>query len=119
MRAHSRKGLRRIEEDDEKVNMILDPCGSGGRMMRQYSKKLARVPVGHRISFGMAGQVPTYCTHCSNQHGIMSIEWGGAPFPYIEPPKSDQDICCMIFYKDRENIPESAYTRHGLEKPKK
>ncbi|MBI2877754.1 MAG: hypothetical protein HYY20_12825 [Candidatus Tectomicrobia bacterium] len=117
-RAHTGRGLR-VEEDDEKVTLFLDPCGSGGRMVKGGyfgpPKDLLQVQKAQGITFGREG-FPSYCTHCAVVHHIMPIEWAGAPLPPIEVGSGPGDPCKWHFYKDRAAIPARFYAQVGKEK---
>ncbi len=118
-RAHTGRGLR-IEEDEEKVTLILDPCGSGGRMVKQGHfappKSLLKIKDAQDITFGRE-DFPSYCGHCAVFHHIMPIEWSGRPFPPIEVGKGPGDPCRWHVYKDQKAIPEKYYQQVGRNKP--
>ena len=117
-RAHTGKGLK-IEEDDEKVTMILNPCGSGGRMTQAgyfgSSGKLRKVKGPHALTFGR-DEFPCYCSHCTVFHHIKPIEWSGLPFPPIEVGPGPGDPCKWIFYKDPDAVPAMFYEQVGKKK---
>ncbi|MFB3815806.1 MAG: hypothetical protein ACE14L_17020 [Terriglobales bacterium] len=114
-RAHSCRGLR-IEEDDEKVTLVLDPCGSGGRMVQEghfeAPKNLLRIKKAQAITF-FREDFPSYCSHCAVFHHMMPIEWSGRPFPPIELGKGPGDPCKWHVYKDQTKIPERYYEQVG------
>ena len=68
---HLASGLRghmqplEIKEDDEKITVTMQPCGSGERLiaMKGYEMGLARVKEAHRITWGQKN-FPMYCVHC-------------------------------------------------------
>ena len=117
-RAHTGRGLK-IEEDDEKVTMILNPCGSGGRMVREGffdpPKNLHKLKKAQATTFGR-GDFPSYCAHCAVFHHIAPIEWSGKPFPPIEVGQGPGDPCKWHFYKDPAAIPARYYEQVGKEK---
>ena len=117
-RSHTGRGLK-VEEDEEKVTLILNPCGSGGRMVKQgyFSppKNLLKVQRAQEVTFGRE-YFPSYCTHCAVVHHIMPIEWSGAPLPPIEVGQGPGDPCKWHFYKDRTSIPAYFYKQVGKEK---
>jgi len=111
-----------IEEDDEKVTVMMTPCGSGGRAVLNgiYNppKNLARVKKAQRMTFGMT-DVPVYCVHCALQD-IIPMEETGYPIWIIEPPKEfGKDPCRYMIYKDPDKIPAKYYERYGLKKTAK
>jgi hypothetical protein len=115
-RAHSRKGLK-IEEDDEKVTLTLDPCGSGQRMVQAGyfgPSKLQNVKGPLAITFGR-DQIPCYCSHCTVFHHLKPIEWSGRPFPPIEVGPGPGP-CKWHFYKDPDAIPARYYEQVGKKK---
>lgn len=117
-RAHSGRGLR-VEEDDEKVSLILDPCGSGGRMVQDgffgQDGKFPCVKRAQGMTFGRAN-FPCYCTHCAVLHHIVPIERTGTPFPPIEVGAGPGDPCKWLFYKDQAAIPERYYRQVGMQR---
>lgn len=117
-RAHTGQGLR-IVEDDEKVTMILNPCGSGGRMVKEgyFSppRDLLKVKEAQALTFGRE-DFPSYCTHCAVFHHIMPIEWAGKPFPPIEVGAGPGDPCKWHFYKNAAAIPACYYEQVGQQK---
>ncbi len=71
---HYHQGAFRIEEEDDRFVFILDPCGSGGRMVREemakdsfhYNTELAPLePEASDITFNRK-DFPLYCTHCAS-----------------------------------------------------
>ncbi len=119
MRVQSGRGFKKVEEDDEKITMHVDPCGSGGRMRRdgRYGEpfNFPRVKGPHHLTFGRT-DFPHYCQHCAVFHARMPIEIDGALWPVMEPGDTDQDQCTFYFYKDPKDIPEKYYTRVGKQK---
>lgn len=117
-RSHTGRGLK-IEEDDEKVTLILNPCGSGGRMVKEGyfgpPKNLLKVEKAQPITFGRKN-FPSYCTHCAVLHHIMPIEWSGVPFPPIEVGNGPGDPCKWHIYKDPTAIPDCYYEQVGKQK---
>ena len=117
-RAHTGRGLK-VEEDDEKVSLILNLCGSGGRMVKQGYfgplKNFLKVQKAQEVTFGRE-DFPSYCTHCAVVHHIMPIEWSGAPLPPIEVGQGPGDPCKWHFYKDRTAIPARFYQQVGKDK---
>jgi len=112
----------KIEEDDEKVTVMMMPCGSGGRAVLNGSynppKNWARVKKAQKMTFGMT-DVPVYCVHCALQD-IVPIEETGYPIWVIEPPKEfGKEPCRYMIYKDPDKIPAKYYERYGLKKTAK
>jgi hypothetical protein len=108
-----------VEEDDEKVILILKQCGSGGRLIDAGAYSDA--PFGYR-KLKKAGphtwgeeNLPIYCSHCAVVHEIAPLFYGGegaqfwvqaSPFP-----KNPGDPCIYHIYKDPKNIPDKYYER--------
>ena len=71
----------RVMEDDEKITFLLQPCGSGGRLInegRYYvtdDRSYALMPRASRSTFGMA-EFPIYCNHCSEMSRTI-LKGGG------------------------------------------
>jgi hypothetical protein len=109
-----------IEEDDDKVVIQMNPCGSGGRLVLEgkYEGPDAFLTVDkpQRITYGRAG-FPVYCAHEPPME-LVDIEENGAPFVVVEPgEKLGKDPCSFIIYKDPAKVPEKYYERLGLKKP--
>lgn len=114
-RAHSASGAGpepggfRIIEDDEKFTFVLDPCGSGQRLVRRGTYE-------GELSYGTADEVhgwtygredfPLYCTHCAFMNEQLPLEWGGLPMYPTEPPEDyATQPCRWYWYKDPADIP--------------
>lgn len=110
----------KIEEDDEKVTLKMEPCGSGQRLMESGAydppRNLSRMKP-HRMTWGLPN-FPVYCAHSPVQD-IIAIEKIGRPV-FITYPADEvaKESCRMCIYKDPKNIPEEVYTRVGMKKPK-
>ncbi|HOE17045.1 MAG TPA: hypothetical protein PK344_06475 [Syntrophorhabdaceae bacterium] len=118
-RVQSGHGMR-MEEDDEKVTFILDPCGSGGRMEQGGfcgpPRNLIKIKKAQNITF-YRENFPSYCTHCAVFHNLMPIVWGGAPLPSIELGSGPGNPCKFHIYKDTSAIPAHYYEQVGQSKP--
>ena len=110
----------KIEEDDEKICLAMQPCGSGTRIIRKggYSPEvgLARVAGPHPATWGLK-DFPIYCTHCPILERMQVENLGrlGACRIFAEPAGSGD--CKFVFYKNPADIPEEFYTRIGKRKP--
>lgn len=115
---HSRMTL--IEEKDRFV-LKLDPCNTGGRLMREEIKKMkgniGRTKKAHPESWNRSG-VSYYCVHCA-QNSIVSME-RGAPHPTWIYERSDSPgaPCYQYYYKSTEDVPEKYFEELGLKKSK-
>jgi hypothetical protein len=121
---HLAKGLRghlqpvKIEEDDEKVSLTMQPCGSGERIIQKggYEAGLARVKEPHRITWGMKN-FPIYCVHCPVMEMLQIENTGDFGAVHIVSEPIYQGSCKFSFYKNPADIPEEFYTRIGKKKP--
>jgi hypothetical protein len=114
-----------MKEDKEKISMILDPCGSGGRMMRvgeidglpprtEAPFFFGKTRKPYSWSWGKKG-VPYYCAHCCVLE-ILDVERFGFPRRVVQFPKKPDQPCTWLFYKDPNAIPDIYFTRIGKEK---
>jgi len=109
-----------VEEDDEKLTVMMSPCGSGGRAIANNSYepagKCAKLKKPHKMTFGKA-DFPIYCAHCALQD-ILPMEKTGYPIWVIDvPDRVGESPCKYYIYKDPDNIPARFYERYGLKKP--
>jgi len=110
-----------IEEDDEKVCLMMCPCGSGERLLQsggyEPPRSFSKIKEPHELTFGQP-DFPIYCIHTPMTE-ILQIEWSGYLLAVDEVP---QDIkmggCKYCMYKDPKDVPERFYTRVGKKKPK-
>lgn len=117
LRAHLEELV--IEEDDEKVTIMMKPCRSGQRLVDSGAygppRNLARLKA-HLMTYGTP-EFPVYCAHSPVQE-IISIEKIGRPtFPCIPAEPIGNGLCKYLIYKDPKAIPEQIYTRVGKKKP--
>ncbi len=108
----------RVEEDDEKFSITMQPCGSGGRLIQKggYEIGLARIKEPHPITWGMQ-DFPIYCVHCPVM-GMLDIENSGDfNFVQVVTDPIGKENCQFVFYKDPAKVPEKYYTRIGKRKP--
>ncbi len=112
-------GAFRVEEDDEKFTFFMDPCGSGGRLLRKgsYGPPLdfALTSRAYPWSFNREG-FPYYCTHCSFINESMPMRYNGIPSWPVDPPDRAEDPCRWYIYKDTRAIPARFYERYGVVK---
>lgn len=109
-----------IMEDDEKVEIKMKPCGSGGRLISEgkYEGPNAfhTIAKAQPLTYGRP-DYPVYCAHEYSMEKI-DIEANGSPFVVVEPAaKLGRDYCSMVIYKDPAKIPAKYYERLGLKKP--
>ena len=126
-RAHSTSGVGpnpgafEIEEDDEKLTFVMNPCGSGQRLWRNGAYEgpdgFGVTDEAHDWSYGRKG-FPLYCTHCSFMNESLPIQWSGHPLYPSDPPEDySTDPCTWYWYKRPEDIPERHWGRYGAVKP--
>ncbi len=123
---HLASGLRghlqpiTIQEDDEKISLTMQPCGSGERIIQKggYSPEvgLARIKDPHRITWGMK-DFPIYCVHCPVMEMLQMENTGHFGAVHIVSEPISHGSCQFVFYKNPANIPEVFYTRIGKKKP--
>lgn len=110
-----------ITEEDDRFVLKLDPCNTGGRMLRAGLDKppvgLLRTNKAHPWTWNKES-VSYYCAHCA-MHEIQGMD-KGAPHPtwVYECPEHPDDPCIQYCYKRTEDIPEQYFKRIGKEKPK-
>jgi hypothetical protein len=115
-----------IEEHEDHFALVMDPCGSGGRMRRGDSVNNTPSRLGAPYNFGATSKayewsfgeadVPYYCLHCAVNE-IVPMELGGHPL-WVTDYQADADKPCKwLFYKSAEAIPEKYYERAGKKKP--
>ncbi|MFA4837168.1 MAG: hypothetical protein WC749_14015 [Dehalococcoidia bacterium] len=112
----------KIEEDDEKVCLTMEPCGSGQRLVQQGAydppRNCTMIAQPHPMTYGLT-DVPIYCTH-EPVLEILAIEKLGYPAVVAVPAeKMGRAACKFCIYKNVEDIPEEFYTRLGKQKPKR
>ncbi len=109
-----------IKEDDEKVTVTMQPCGSGERLIQKgaYTPEvgLASVKQPHRITWGMQ-DFPIYCVHCPVMEMLDIENTGDFGVTHIIPEQIGKEHCQFVFYKNPAAIPEEFYTRIGKKKP--
>ncbi len=99
-----------IEEPDRYV-IVLEPCGTGGRMRRAGNAKDG-TKKGYDWSWGKRG-VPYYCTHCCTFQEILPIEARGYPICVTDFNEDASKPCRHLYYKRPELIPDEYFTRIG------
>jgi len=130
MRAHrsgpQQDGGITVTEDADSYAIVMDPCGSGGRMRRGDPVDGTPSRLGPPYDFGATQQphdwsfsqkdVPYYCVHCAVNEDLM-MEWGGHPLWVTEYDPDAARPCAWRFYKRADAIPVRYYARAGRAKP--
>jgi hypothetical protein len=116
-----------IVEDAESISIVMDPCGSGGRMRRGDVVDGTPSRLGPPYNFGVTQEahtfswskkdVPYYCIHCAVNETVM-MENGGHPLWVTEFDHDARKPCAWKFYKRADDIPDVYYSRLGFKKPK-
>ena len=115
MRGHLQPML--IEEDDEKVSITMQPCGSGERIIQMggYEAGLSRVQEPHRVTWGQK-DFPMYCVHCPVGELLAFDRAGEFTVVKIVSDPIGKEGCHFTLYKDKAAIPEKYYSRIGKKK---
>jgi hypothetical protein len=137
MRGHlcgpGRRGDIDVEEDDEKIIIAFDPCGSGGRQQRgdpiEGTGSRAEAPYEfgitrerHDWAWNETG-VCYYCAHCCFALEQWPAEQWGHPVRVVDSPLYGESRgpepkkCTWTIYKRLDAIPSEAYERIGRRKP--
>jgi hypothetical protein len=130
LRAHrcgaEQDGELTIVEDEKSISIIMDPCGSGGRMRRGDPVDGTPSRLGKPYNWGSTKEahtwawskkdVPYYCIHCAVNETVM-MENGGHPLWVTEFDSDASKPCAWKFYKRAEDIPEQHYVQLGFKKP--
>lgn len=110
-----RKGAATLREYEDRYELIFDPCGSGGAMRRRLGAAQSRLPAASPATFGRAGEVPPYCTHCAI-NARTAIARFGWPI-YITRFNPDPAMPCgWTIYKTPDAIPEQQFEEVGYAK---
>ncbi len=109
-----------IEEDDEKVVIQMQPCGSGGRLILEGKYEgpnaFLTLDTPQKLTYGR-DSFPVYCAHEPPME-LLDITTHGAPFVVVEPARElGKEPCSFIIYKDPSKVPAKYYERLGLTKP--
>jgi hypothetical protein len=138
MRGHlvgpDRTGDMEVTEDDEKVVIAFDPCGSGNRGQRGDPIEGTPSRSEPPYNFGVTTQkhdwawnetgICYYCAHCCYALEYWPAREWGHPLRVIDSPRYPEETsgpqprkCTWTIYKSLEAIPPAAYERIGLSKP--
>lgn len=110
-----REGKTTIVEDDKKIKLIFDPCGSGGAIRRRLGEAEVKLNEKHDLAWNKCGEVNLYCSHCALNEKI-SIDLFGYPKLVVDFQADGQKPCGWTVYKDPKDIPAEVYQRLGLTK---
>lgn len=126
-----RTGTVEVVEEADRWALRFDPCGSGGRTLRDDPDSGAGPRIGppwnlgvttkpHDWSWNKAG-ICLYCVHCCQLNERMPMRRFGYPTRVVDPPvwpeARDGGKCTWYVYKDPALVPEEVYRRVGAVKP--
>lgn len=134
MRAHlagpDRTGSMEVIEEEDRWLVRFDPCGTGGRTLREDAAEGTGPRTGHPYNWPvLKGKhdfawntegVCAYCAHCCVVMEQLPIDKFGYPLRVVEPPtwpNRTTQPCTWIMYKDATAVPEEYYERVGRRKP--
>jgi len=108
-----------LTEEKDRFVLKLDPCNTGGRMLRKGLDKppvnLGKVKKGRPESWSRP-DISYYRAHCGLL-SLISVE-KGAPHPtwIYKCPENSNDPCIQYHYKRTEDVPEKYFEEFGLKK---
>lgn len=138
MRGHlagpERNGDMTFTEDDDKITVAFDPCGSGNRGQRGDPFEGTGSRSDPPFDFGVTTEkhdwawneegVCYYCAHCCYALEYWPANQWGHPVRVVDSPLHPDETtganpkqCTWTMYKSLEAIPEEAYVRIGRRKP--
>lgn len=138
MRGHlvgpDRTGDMAVVEDDQKVVISFDPCGSGNRGQRGDPVEGTPSRSESPYHFGVTTEqhdwawnetgICYYCAHCCYALEYWPARQWGHPLRVIDSPRYPDETsgpspkkCTWTVYKSIEGIPAEAYERIGMTKP--
>lgn len=111
----NREGQIEVVEDDKKIRLIFDPCGSGGALRRKLKDNIVNLQERHQLGWNKCNEVNLYCSHCALNEK-KSIDMFGYPKLVVEFQTDENKPCGWTMYKNAEDVPAEVYTRLGLKK---
>ena len=109
----------KIEEDDEKVSITMQPCGSGQRLVEKGSYgppcNFAMIHKPHIMTWGMT-DFPVYCAHEPVIEQVFIEQLGYLPQVAVPAEKVGSKGCAFCIYKNVDDVPEKFYSRVGKKK---
>src|SRR6202167_2698788 len=126
-----RTGEVSLHEEEDRWVFRFEPCGSGGRTLRDDANADGAARVGPPFGFRVTTQehdwawrtqgVCLYCAHCCQLQERASITRLGYPVRVVDPPvwgtAEPREYCTWSVYKDPQLVPDEAYRRVGETKP--
>lgn len=138
MRGHlvgpDRGGDIDVSEDEDKIILSFDPCGSGNRGQRGDAIEQTGSRSDPPYDFGITTQehdwawnekgVCYYCAHCCYALEYWPTRQWGHPLRVVDSPLHPSETlgphpkkCTWTIYKSLDAIPDEAYRRVGRSKP--
>lgn len=122
-------GMTFLEEPD-RWGFRFDPCGSGGRTIRDDTTqgrprpaepfRFAVTERPHDWSWNKTG-IQAYCVHCCLLNVVTPIDRLGYPTRVIDPPAWPDaragSVCTWWVYKDPALVPDEVYAQVGRDRP--
>jgi hypothetical protein len=105
-----------VREHADRWVLRFDPCGSGGRAMREGRTARRLIAEARPWTDGKAG-VCLYCNHCQQVYEQWPIDAAGFPYLVVEPPLTPAEPCSYTIYKRAEDVPAAVFERCGRRKP--
>jgi hypothetical protein len=104
----------KVLEDDEKFTMMMQPCGSGARLVQRDKHgpptHHAKVKKSQPMTFNRE-DFPIYCAHCYFTNIIPLEITGAPPFVVIPAETIGEQHCRFLIYKD----PNANPRMHAIE----
>lgn len=111
----AREGSTQIVEDDKKIRLIFDPCGSGGALRRRLGTDVINLKEENQLAWNKCGEVNLYCSHCALNEKY-SIDLFGYPKLVVEFENDANRPCGWTIYKDKKDVPQAVYDRLGMQR---
>lgn len=93
----------RVEEDDEKITLIMDTCGSGGRLIQEGAydppRNFMKIKKAQPMTFNQP-DFPVYCAHCFFQNNLPIELCGNPLFVTVPPKKIGWGPCRVYIFKE-------------------
>ncbi len=110
----------RLREDRDKATFILEPCGSGGRLINEGAyygsgkRPLSLIPSPSLTTFNEPN-FPSYCTHCAD-HNRTFLKRGFNIMVFEGWTRAHRHGACISHvFKRLDDLPEEFYSRIGLD----
>lgn len=103
-----------VFEQEDHVELRFSPCGSGGRI--REDPRFGVTAEKHDWAWNKKG-VCYYCVHCCVLQQMTPIDNLGTPVRVIDPPTEPGDSCSWRVYRSLEQVPDSAFSDVGRERP--